>query len=274
MGATTSSGPAGSLGLNGPGNDADWTTVIPPELVQAAAEEENYLASADSPTSSSSVPAPNIPPAPLLPRHLDKLILNVRPSTVTGAVPGSGSGSASSVEKEAKEKSSRKGGRAHRRDRDRENRTKPSSNLGMTATPADTNATLASTTTTETGAQTHTSVIPPPLILPVVTASGVDVTPTVSGPSTPLLTGEMGGSDSSGMGTPNMIAGSARKVAVVSLGGPGMADDASVLPVPSHVVLHHLSTSAIRNGVLAVANTTRYRKKVRGFDAIYAYEIC
>jgi hypothetical protein len=42
-----------------------------------------------------------------------------------------------------------------------------------------------------------------------------------------------------------------------------LADDASVLPVPSHVVLHHLSTSAIRNGVLAVGNTTRYRKKVR-----------
>jgi hypothetical protein len=41
-----------------------------------------------------------------------------------------------------------------------------------------------------------------------------------------------------------------------------LADDASVLPVPSHVILHHLCTSAIRNGVLAVANTTRYRKKV------------
>ena len=36
-----------------------------------------------------------------------------------------------------------------------------------------------------------------------------------------------------------------------------------MLPVPSHVVLHHLSTSAIRNGVLAVGNTTRYKKKVR-----------
>ena len=49
-----------------------------------------------------------------------------------------------------------------------------------------------------------------------------------------------------------------------------LADDASVLPVPSHVVLHHLSTSAIRNGVLAVGNTTRYKKKVRsspGLDA-------
>jgi hypothetical protein len=42
---------------------------------------------------------------------------------------------------------------------------------------------------------------------------------------------------------------------------PVLADDASVLPVPSHVVLNHLSTSAIRNGVLAVGNTVRYRKK-------------
>jgi len=43
---------------------------------------------------------------------------------------------------------------------------------------------------------------------------------------------------------------------------PGLiADDASVLPVPSHVVLHHLSTTAFRNGVLAMGNTTRYRKK-------------
>lgn len=42
-----------------------------------------------------------------------------------------------------------------------------------------------------------------------------------------------------------------------------VADDGSVLPVPSHVVLHHLGTSAIRNGVLAVADTVRYRKKVR-----------
>ncbi|KAG1766205.1 carbohydrate-binding module family 48 protein [Suillus occidentalis] len=48
----------------------------------------------------------------------------------------------------------------------------------------------------------------------------------------------------------------------LGLDGPGLSDDASVLPVPSHVVLHHLSTSAIRNGVLAVGNTTRYRTKV------------
>lgn len=38
-------------------------------------------------------------------------------------------------------------------------------------------------------------------------------------------------------------------------------DDTSVLPVPSHAVLHHLSTSSIRNGVLGVGTTTRYRDK-------------
>ncbi|KZV88789.1 hypothetical protein EXIGLDRAFT_838974 [Exidia glandulosa HHB12029] len=38
-------------------------------------------------------------------------------------------------------------------------------------------------------------------------------------------------------------------------------DDDAVLPVPSHVVLHHLGTSAIRDGVIAVADTVRYRKK-------------
>jgi len=38
-------------------------------------------------------------------------------------------------------------------------------------------------------------------------------------------------------------------------------DDPSVLPVPSHVVLHHLGTSSVKHGVLAVGSTTRYRDK-------------
>lgn len=40
-------------------------------------------------------------------------------------------------------------------------------------------------------------------------------------------------------------------------------DDNSVLPLPSHSVVNHLATSAIRNGVLAVGSTTRYKAKVR-----------
>lgn len=42
-----------------------------------------------------------------------------------------------------------------------------------------------------------------------------------------------------------------------------LGDDNSVLPVPNHVVLNHLGTSAIKNGVLAVGTTTRYHRKVR-----------
>ncbi|PCH40245.1 carbohydrate-binding module family 48 protein [Wolfiporia cocos MD-104 SS10] len=83
----------------------------------------------------------------------------------------------------------------------------------------------------------HATPTPSPLGLPVVTASGTEVA-AGSAPPTQERTG-------------------AGKLDVSA----GLADDASVLPVPSHVVLHHLSTSAIRNGVLAVANTTRYRKK-------------
>ncbi|CAI2166680.1 12709_t:CDS:2 [Funneliformis geosporum] len=37
--------------------------------------------------------------------------------------------------------------------------------------------------------------------------------------------------------------------------------DNSVLPVPNHVVLNHLYACSIRDGVIAVAGTTRYRKK-------------
>jgi hypothetical protein len=51
---------------------------------------------------------------------------------------------------------------------------------------------------------------------------------------------------------------------------PALTDDGSVLPVPSHVVLQHLCTSAIRNGVLAVASTNRYRKKV-GFLFVFLF---
>lgn len=41
-----------------------------------------------------------------------------------------------------------------------------------------------------------------------------------------------------------------------------MKDDASVLGIPNHVVLNHLATSSIKQQVLAVSATTRYRKKV------------
>ena len=41
-----------------------------------------------------------------------------------------------------------------------------------------------------------------------------------------------------------------------------MKDDNSVLTMPNHTVLNHLATSSIKNNVLAVSATTRYKKKV------------
>ncbi|KAI0269953.1 5'-AMP-activated protein kinase beta subunit, interation domain-containing protein [Gloeopeniophorella convolvens] len=186
-------------GVPTPFGEDGWTSVIPPELIAAAREEEAYLADGAVGT------APNIPPAPILPRHLDKLILNAR----IGAPPAA----------PAKE----------RRHRARSRHA----GLGMTKSEQDEPNSLSSPR------------------IPVTTASGTDVSAAHHGhahsnsQSSPVRT--LVGGSTAAMGT----------TAAALL----IADDASVLPVPSHVVLHHLSTSAIRNGVLAVGNTTRYKKK-------------
>ncbi|KZT28404.1 carbohydrate-binding module family 48 protein [Neolentinus lepideus HHB14362 ss-1] len=163
----------------GADGDEAWTQEFPEALIAAAREEEAYLAVQSDPayghSHSQHTPAPNIPPAPVLPRFLDKLILNSR--------PGVGVGEARKEE---------------RRSRSRASLSLRSSSVGEKA-------------------------------IPVTTASGTSVTK-----------------------------GENKELA---LNGPGLADDASVLPVPSHVVLQHLSTSAIKNGVLAVGTTIRYKRK-------------
>jgi hypothetical protein len=42
-----------------------------------------------------------------------------------------------------------------------------------------------------------------------------------------------------------------------------LKDDNSVLNMPNHTILNHLATSSIKNNILAVSATTRYRNKVR-----------
>jgi len=189
------------------GTRARWTDEIPPELVAAAREEESYLAYTAGPeydqASYHHVPTPNIPPAPGLPRHLDKLILNAKVGQSTVGTRG------------------RERDRERERERERERRRPGRSLLGMTSTVA------------RDLQEDRASEVEAPAI-PITTASGTDVTSVHL--TTPAHTR-------------------------LGLDGTGSSDDASVLPVPSHVVLHHLSTSAIRNGVLAVANTTRYRTK-------------
>ncbi|KAA8911151.1 5'-AMP-activated protein kinase beta subunit, interation domain-containing protein [Sphaerosporella brunnea] len=49
---------------------------------------------------------------------------------------------------------------------------------------------------------------------------------------------------------------------VILNGSSSMRDDASVLSIPNHAVLNHLATSSIKNSILAVSATTRYKKKV------------
>ncbi|KAG9315879.1 carbohydrate-binding module family 48 protein [Chiua virens] len=180
------------------GSSSKWTDEIPVGLVTAAPR-----LSQQPPTR----PAPDIPPAPILPRHLDKLILNVK---VGQPPPPRGR------EREREKERDKEREREHRRRQGR-------SLLGMTST-------LSRDLYREdkAGDEEH-------LPIPITTASGTDVT---------------------------HIVGSSSGNTRLGLDGSGMSDDASVLPVPSHVVLHHLSTSAIRNGVLAVGNTTRYRQKV------------
>jgi hypothetical protein len=51
-----------------------------------------------------------------------------------------------------------------------------------------------------------------------------------------------------------------------------MKDDNSVLTMPNHTVLNHLATSSIKNNVLAVSATTRYKRKV-SFDLFYTPNI-
>jgi len=195
-------------------SSSKWTDEIPSELVAAAREEEAYLAYTAAAEYDQSgygnvhqhAPAPNIPPAPVLPRHLDKLILNVKP-----VQPSPSRGREREREKERE------------KEREREHRRKQGrSLLGMTSTLA------RDVCKEEAGEDEHSPI-------PITTASGTDVT--------------------------HLAALSQPAHTRLGLDGPGLTDDASVLPVPSHVVLHHLSTSAIRNGVLAVGNTMRYRQK-------------
>lgn len=313
-----------------------WTTVLPPELIEAAREEEAYLNASAAETSTHTrggttyvngfVPAPNIPPAPGLPRHLDKLILNSRvtPSTtsgsgsargsVVGAPTGSGAGgkkhgsgvgamgSGNSVGRKQRDRERKE----RERERDKQERRKRSGGGGIPPAPppsevGDTSVDVGAATspdmTPETPTPTGDSSIPTsPVISTPPTSPVPSNTPPVvvgatghgHGPNVPVLNLPLGASAATPtasatyshglsntptptLSLPSHISASApsptppsTRPLTVGLGldnEPALADDASVLPVPSHVVLHHLCTSAIRNGVLAVGNTTRYRKK-------------
>ncbi|KAI4517879.1 5'-AMP-activated protein kinase beta subunit, interation domain-containing protein [Schizophyllum commune] len=189
-------------------NREKWTSEIPEELIAAAREEDEYLNAQPHQNANGQHvhiqgfrPAPCVPPAPSMPKHLDRLILNSYPVVVQ-----SPSGSPS------------RGGGMRERVVDRNTR-REIPGMSMVTTDAE---------DLEQG-------------IPVATASGTNLTAAMKNghaPRTPT--------------TPALKGGEPRAPAL---------DDSSVLPVPSHAVLHHLSTSSIRNGVLGVGTTTRYRDK-------------
>lgn len=165
------------------GSSPPWTSEIPLQLIQAQAEEEAWAMHESLPAeqrrSLPIPPVPILPQAPMLPRHLDKVILSSRAKKGSGTLPHSSA-----------RKSKKKDGR---RDRER----------GLGPSPLSQDAALADASLGLSAA-----------------ASGAILVDAPHG------------------------------------------DDDAVLPVPSHVVLHHLGTSAIRDGVIAVCDTVRYRKKV------------
>ena len=305
---------------------AKWTNVLPLELIEAQKEEEMYLAASAGQFEAQQqqqaatgrvvvtgfVPAPNIPPAPGLPRHLDKLILNSKVGEKTGGqdragTPGSqgsgvGSGQASGWRRDRKDRErererdrDRDRERERERDRDREDRRdrdrdrggrsrRPnippppppsedgSAEMDIESTYLPMNR-AGRATSPSAGASTKHQVDSSSSSGATGTLTGV-TTPHVSVPATPTLSPtqsqrKLTFSETTSPLTERMmpISGS-RAITIDTANLPAVTDDASVLSVPSHVVLHHLCTSAIKNGVLAVSNTTRYKKKVRLFCSL------
>lgn len=264
-----------------------WTNEIPLELIEAAAQEEAFLAHQQAQqahyynhgknfprTQHGFMPLPNIPHAPRLPRILEKLILNQQqivrntvPTESAGA-PLAGASLASpggithrigGIPTQNRERESRDRIRSPVRERERERerergggpdrrRERDKRSLGMTI----------ATSVEEKELDFSDSRDQEDRPLPVVTASGTDVTGIKEKPSSPPSR-DREGRPMSPPSRSERSDGMARHPPVVD--NRTIADDSSVLPVPSHVVIHHLCTSAIKNGVLGVGATTRYRKK-------------
>jgi hypothetical protein len=222
-----------------------WTSTIPEALVGAAAQEEAWLdaqaqyhqhqqqhyqqqqhrhsASGDGDGSRGSsrgrhivlngfVPEPSIPPAPRLPRHLERLILN-RPSPGV-VIPRVGTGAVASGSS--------------------------MNQVGVEAAPSP--------------------------ALRVTTASGTDVSVPMAS-FTSAASGSGSGTPRSTTPNPSHLSPGTHpqfgaRPAAVSVGTPLIADDPSVLQTPSHAVLYHLCTSSIRDKMIAVGASTRYRQKV------------
>lgn len=227
-----------------------WTVKPPAYLEKAAAleeQEENIRRNhSQSPSGGHNNRRRILPTPPQLPRHLDKVILNARAPSSTALTNSGREGRAGSVSGGA----SPGGGNSGERGR----------------------------------AATHSNQAGWPTPMTGLSPGGTTLPGGGGGSTSPGRKGrrDSGGSnDRAGTGLHKSRRGSSSMDVGVYGGlivaeGGGMTgfgagvgspigDDNSVLPLPSHSVVNHLATSAIRNGVLAVATTTRYKAKVSAF---------
>ncbi|THU98594.1 hypothetical protein K435DRAFT_526435 [Dendrothele bispora CBS 962.96] len=271
--------PTKPLKRSGPRYTPRWTNEIPLELLQAAGEEEAYLSyqtrvqqqmlaqqqydaygrpihSRTPVQISGFVPLPNIPPAPSLPRYLDKLILNTHVQAKTGVGVSLASPAG---ELEHSNSVSSRGGRervrspVRDRDRERERVRSPLRDRDREREREIANRDRDRERDRDARRRERRSL-------------GMTAEETMNMASTFPITGDdASGSGMVGVGSSTLTRSSSAKQNAKVFDETVVADDNSVLPVPSHVVLHHLCTSAIRNGVLAVGETVRYRQKVGRF---------
>jgi 5'-AMP-activated protein kinase beta subunit, interaction domain len=215
--------------------------VKPPAYLEKAAgleEQEENLRRNHSQSPNGHSRRRILPTPPQLPRHLDKVILNARAPSSGGIVNSTREGRSSSISGQGS----------------------PSSERGRATHPNQGNA----WPTPMTGLSPGGTALP----------GGGE-----GGRKGRRDSGGSGGSaDRSGVknrrGSSSMDVGVYGGLIVTEGGGmtgfgagigSPIGDDNSVLPLPSHSVVNHLATSAIRNGVLAVATTTRYKAKVCTF---------
>ena len=214
-----------------------WTIKPPAYLEKAAGleEQEENLRRNHSQSPNGHNRRRILPTPPQLPRHLDKVILNARAPSSAGVVSSTREGRSSSISGQTSPSSER--GRATHPNQGGAWPT-PMTGLspGGTALPGGEGGRKGgrrdsggSGGSADRGAVKNRR-----------GSSSMDV-----GVYGGLIVSEGGGMTGFGAG----------------IGSP-IGDDNSVLPLPSHSVVNHLATSAIRNGVLAVATTTRYKAKV------------
>ncbi|KAF7299771.1 SNF1 kinase complex beta-subunit [Mycena chlorophos] len=234
---------------------AVWTSEIPAQLFIAAAQEEEWAkAQADwvaererereqrergrngythygggnYGTSYGGPPEPAIPHAAQLPRHLERLILN-RPSPGV-VIPKVGTGAG---------------------------------NPGLTTTVYG-----AAPISIYGGGNGTTT----PMSLRVTTASGTDVSvhssmmqgfASMDGAVSASSSSNGNGTSTSKSSRHQSTHSASALVAQAQQSGntPLIADDPSVLQTPSHAVLYHLCTSSIKDKMIAVGASTRYRQK-------------